>query len=582
MDIYPTLPGGKPILPSNVYLCPVFDPTGVIITHNVEYTTDIVAHDEKTGTASSAHDAEVHTYQAVRDYKALIEEIKEYFQLSTDGLFRSKRTHQLTFMYYDTTAYKHAKEEYQKYVKQASCYNSNQSNPNVDNRPPEYVFLFMQWADFPFAEMYEEIGWYETEDGPKLDEVRVRMKGYICDLASGMHLREVQMVYVSERKTDVRYMAAANIYNTYRHLQYLKFGEVSRIHGIQFALESQEIITYVPLTPRVIRVVRSVNVNESGQLFEEEYEDKIIPPVVLLKTSVSSQVQMSPAPRLSRVNLLDSQARLGRFNGGDEAAKLTARKIGETITSTIVDFMVQGVNEGKIIYTADKIIAEYTSLMQSRDSLQNTINDIISEVSNGSSIVFRRVASRTATKLTKVNTILQLYTVRYEPDDVAVFAGFIDNAASIVTAYEDEVITYIKLMACQKNLQTDIAIKAWQEFHKVSSSTGALKWIEKSTEDSGGAFPYEYDQTVRVYDTYVNFRRRMARAEAEMLQAQRDLNTKEFCQVSVSLVNYFDELLVGDKAQVNSIREQYTGIVKSVSFSINATSIRASAELRDI
>lgn len=589
----PALPGGRALFPST-NLTPVFYVEGLIMleerTTSTEYMRRAETMDQQVATDLGS-EVDVVTRRGVVDYKEQIEEIKEILS-KVPIAYRSGRNHTITMMYYYTQEYKAAKAAYEEYVKSASCYNQNLSS-FPEGYDQARMFWLMQWANFPFMEISENVvniprliqGTSTYQPIFDYDSSTVTIKVYVYDLVTGVRITEAQYQF-KYRVTDkdaldagVSFIEGGNLYSKYRDLLQLKFGDEREVQKyVKIALYQIAWTTYVPLTPKITRIDK-LSMTNSDELFSAVgSKGEVIPPKVTVKQDSTTSISNGPPPRLSRQNLPDSQARMGRLAGGDLAAQLTARKYGATITSGKVMSVVTGAASGR-----DQLIGETVYVKAGKQfdvgELVGWVRDVFSEVEGADSVILRKVAGETGTTIGHVGMVIALYKVRYQDADALVLIDFIPNVPEILASYNGHVNDYLRLMACQRNIPYAILADIWA-MRSVPGESAVAKWLELMRLENNGFMPIDFGTAVGLYAMYTSFRRKISVQDAQRLTAQRDVRVRNYSQASLALLQYLEDIIAGDRLELSSARDSFAGYIVSANLSISSGKVLGNVEVR--
>lgn len=573
------LPGGVPQLRSDFILSPLFSGIpGLKLLRSIEYFTQPLGDGSEQ--IESNQRTEISRY--VVDDRELLEEVREVF-VSYPIDYKLQRLQNLTLMYYYTPAYQAAKAAFEDYIKSVSCYNSNLTNPDTDEKPSDTTFWLMQWANFPFMEFSESINKKVLEGVPfhDYDASRVTIKVYVYDLAAGAQLAEIQYEYIffpqdTEAESIPDYSEGGNLYNKYASLIAADFGEERKFGAYKIALKRFDATRYIPLTTRTTRVDKTT-IENVGTPFSTEKDGVVTPAKTILKTTTETTVNSGPVPTLSRQNIPDSQARLGRLAGGDVAAQLTARKIGEAITSTTVAAIVSGAVDGRNSLIAETTFYQFGGSL-TLDNLESLVGDVFAEVDGAESQIVRKTAAATGTKTARVVMVISLYKIRYEVSDAAVLAGFVDNYEAVISEYENQIETFLKLLACQRSLNYNVVAFIWSQ-KLLTAESAITKWLDNMRRASNGIVPYDADISLTAYNIYVDFRRKISYQDALRATYIRDRKLLNYSQVSMATIQYVEELIVGDQLELLSARDNVSGSVVGASTTITSRSITGNVEL---
>ncbi len=576
-----TVPGGTPVYLTNTLLLPdLARPSDAIISVVTSGSVDT-----ESSQLLSSREA---TFRVLANYSEQLEECTDRYK-SEGGApeFLDSRSTTMTAYFFYTPAYRAAAAEYEAYVKSRSCYNANLPSDS-DGELSDLTRAIMQWQNFPFIEFQEFIQYDMAQDaGIDPDSSTVNVRGYVYDLASGAMLFEVQSVFLFQARDDKppAFISGGNLLEKYRYAQNIVFGHPTLAwwnHHYWIALKSRTIISYTPLTTKMSRVERTIQ-EDRGNMFPvvNPTTGKEIPPPVDLKTTTSSMIQNSGVPRLTRRNLPDSQARLGRLIGGDLAAQLTARKEGRNTTSTFIMSVVEGVRTGAYRLVAADLFYAMNRRYEVSELL-SMINDLYGDLSSAESLLQRRVASAlgNTTTITKVAMVLALYQIRYDENDVSGLSDFIKNTSDIVAEYLNQVNEYLRLMTCQKNIEEQLAYAIWDR-RAIDAATAAARWAEQLQQEAAPIIT-SVDVATRIYTTYVDFRSKIASQEARRLAAQRDIKLQNFTQMNIATLNYTEDICIGDKLTLVSRRDGGVRdtIIIGASMAISPTSITGTVDLR--
>lgn len=600
-------PGGRPGMASDEWLEPVFKPimqvSGEWHESDSTETSSTKTIDKATGAKKdNLKRTKIITYRFVLDYKEQLDEVIEHHTedvVGTTPEYMQSRFQTQSMYYHYTPLYAWALFNYDLYRSSRSCYNANVNDDPTSALPP-VVFSLMQWQNFPFSEITEEVHYFygEISKGPPpvsgvladVERNRLTIKSYIYDLINGIQIAETQHSYEFAVKNGVnpktvQFINGAagdkTLFDKYAQIRSMGFGEaVTAPENSDFwiALRSITTTSYTPLTLRTTRIDKSVVTNRNVLFPTVKESGEVVEPEPQMATTVETVVQNGGPPRLAKQNLPDYQARLGRLSGGDLAAQLTARKMGSPITSNLVAFVAAGAQDGGYQVIAENLFYIYGGL-QDISELRSMTNDVFSEVNSADTILYRKVAAATNTKLARVAMVLALYKIQYDSQDAAELSGYIDNYMEIIAAYELEIQLYLDLIACQRGFQISIVQDIWAR-RQIDSVTAINKWLELQRLENLGVTQVSPSAAGKMYDMYIDFRRKISVQDALRAVYQHDKKLENYTQLSIATLQYTEEMVIGDRLSLSSIRDSFDASVASVSLSISPTAITGTVDLR--